>query len=176
LHKEGSKAGAAAPDVVMQQAPEYDLGLDMGGAKVEGKEPVNAEGSPVQKVFVRVTVPEPEENVINTSVNQQRPYYPTIYEQKRTQYEQQLFDSYQTQLLEKSVFAEEVDPAIAQRGAETPKSGRMSNKSLQSDIQKRVGLMATPEANMVQRGMIFAENNRKNDRENIIAARRGNRL
>jgi hypothetical protein len=66
----------------------------MGGAKVEGKEPVNAEGSPVQKVFVRVTVPEPEENVINTSVNQQRPYYPTIYEKKRTQYEQQLFDSY----------------------------------------------------------------------------------
>jgi hypothetical protein len=65
---------------------------------------------------------------------------------------------------------------VAQKDAETPKSGRMSNKSLQSDIQKRVGLMTTPEANMVQRGMTFAENNRKNERDNIIAARRSNKL
>jgi hypothetical protein len=38
---------------------------------------------------------EPEENVINTSANhQQRQYFPTSYEQKRTEYEQQVFDKY----------------------------------------------------------------------------------
>jgi hypothetical protein len=58
-------------------------------------EPAHHEGSPVQKVFVRAAPPEPEENGINTNANhQQRQYFPTSYEQKRTQYEQQVFEKY----------------------------------------------------------------------------------
>jgi len=94
LHKEGSKAGAAAPDVVMQQAPEYDLGLDKGGAKVEGKEP-QVDMHNGLTVADLEGLAEPEENVINTSANhQQRQYFPTSYEKRRTEYEQQVFDKY----------------------------------------------------------------------------------